>query len=148
MITKYDKYISQVNDFEQKKKDLIEKLKQELLTNIENEFSKYYKYIHPYKTKPDFKLFLIDEDYGLFINVVFYPSPNRIEAYIYTAFKDNRGWTRSTSTSASQFTYTKDKGNVTDFVKNVVDILEKRNVKRKIAKEKRELKRATNKYNL
>ena len=147
MITDYNDYINKIEDNKQKTLDLIEELKDKLKEDIENECSKYLSMIQPYDNYD--KVFLIDDDFGVMILTKYYDAAfetQKIYAEIYTVFKnDNNNWVKSSDNKEFKLWHTQ---TIEDFVKNTIDTLKKRNIKRKLDKEKRALKRTANKYNI
>jgi len=129
-----------------------------MLKNLEEEFSKYINLRNlengelktEWTSYPD-KIFLLDDDFG-FILV-----PNKMGGYysdigisVYSAYKVGKKFTYSNFGSANTQVdlYYSPKDNIEEFVKHVIAKMKTRNEIRIKNKEKRELIKTTNKYNI
>lgn len=162
LIVDYRKYVDKINLLENQLKQIRANFEKDLLMDIENEFSKYLKKVDlsgqfnmNYNTR--FTFFLLEENYGISINVTVNEwgasvliSPIYKKYGFKKYFSDSRSnWNYSIDTN-HRFVSREPKPieNISSFVKKVVDSLKKKNEQRKIEIEKRDLKRATKKYNL
>lgn len=149
MIKNYDNFLDQIKYHKNQRELSIKTLYEKIIEDLDYEFSKHLKFIYPYKTKTDLKIFLIDNDYGLRIETpIYYEYDNSVKCIIRTVFKQTDGIWSKTSAVNNNFIFNQDRESVEDFVKYVVETVKKRNITRKNAKEKRELNRYTKKYNL
>ena len=152
MITEYKDYIEKMKKYKMEWDRSVAEYKNKLLNDFEDEFSKYLKVkivnnpdIKFYTNDAKIKLFLLDDDFGIRIEVNEYENINKVKASIETVYSIKDKFYLSTGI----YHYDPEKGApVEEFVKKYVDALKKKNIKRKDDKYKRELKKVVNKYNL
>ena len=152
MITEYKDYIKKMKKYKMEWDRSVAEYKNKLLNDFEDEFSKYLKVkivnetdIKFYTNDDKIKLFLLDDDFGIRIQVNEYVNINKVKVTIETFYSIKDKFYSSTGI----YHYDPEKGApVEQFVKKYVELLKKKNIKRKLDKDKRELKKVVNKYNL
>ena len=149
-LNKYDEFTKKITDLSLQKEKTIESLKDTLSNDIETELSKYFDKIVVKQEdlkniyEKELSIFLIDEDYGVSYKINYSTYSNDISASLFTFHKNILGkWTKNKSSE-----YFETSENLEDYIKNLADKLIKRNVTRKQEKEKRQLKRNIDKYNI
>lgn len=151
MITDYNEYLHKLEYLNIERILTVKRMENKIQEDAEDICAKYLPMIQPYKTNMN-KIFIIDDDYGMTFTSKFYEEAavgHKLQLRINSVFPDARTWVKTDDNNSSVFLW-KEWHNISieDFVKNAIEELKKRNVKRKMEKEKRELKKNMKKYNL
>lgn len=152
-LNKYTEFTQKISDLSLQKEKTINDLKDTLSNDIETELSKYFDKIRIKQEglgniwEREISIFLIDEDYGVSYNTNYSNYSYNISASLFTLHKNIKTdkWMRNKS---SEYFDPSEEIELDDYIKNLADKLIKRNVTRKQEKEKRELKRNIDKYNI
>ena len=122
-----------------------DKLNELVMKKFTYEFSKYLKLS---ETNTDYLTFLLEPDYGVKVNFE-KNGLGSVAVVIHTIFADNRYKTPRFAIGGIIERYKAGQElSIKDFVSNYIIKLKAENIKRKINKEKRELKKLSKKFNI